>query len=306
MKFTAKKNDLIYASIICLCLLPIIPPALALVLGFLISLAGIKSSKFTSQTSFLLQSSIVLMGFGMSLSEVIKASQKGFIITAISVTSVMTLGYLLGKLLKVDSKITTLISAGTAICGGSAIAAMAPVIKSKDFQTSFSLVVIFTLNAIALILFPILGHHFGMSQEVFGNWAAIAIHDTSSVVGAGATYGDEALKIATTVKLIRALWIIPLTIVVSMLQKDKSDGKIKYPWFIGLFVIAILIANFIPEWSATYAHFTWLGKRGMVVALFLIGTKVTISEAKKAGPRSFALGVSLWIIISIGSFLLLR
>ena len=306
MTLNQKQINLIYGSVLFLCFLPFVSPAIALAIGIILSLSGIKHASISKYTSFSLQASIVLMGFGMNLAQVISASKTGFIDTAISVVFVMVSGYLLARLLKVDSKIGTLISAGTAICGGSAIAAVAPVLNAKNFQISFSLVVIFILNAIALVIFPMLGHYFNMSQETFGTWAAIAIHDTSSVVGAGATYGPRALEVATTIKLIRALWIIPLSLFIAFTQKDKSAGKVKIPWFIGLFIISIIIAWIFPQGAATYAHFNWLGKRGMVVALFLIGSNISFSDVKKAGVRSFVLGISLWILIGVSSFLMLR
>lgn len=285
--------------------MPFISPSIALALGILLSIFGVKDADFSKYTSLSLQASIVLMGFGMNLAQVVSTSKTGFIDTAISVVVVMTSGILLGKFLKVDSKITLLISAGTAICGGSAIAAIAPVANAKYSQISFALVVVFILNAIALIIFPIIGHYFNLSQETFGYWAAIAIHDTSSVVGAGATYGVKALEVATTVKLIRALWIIPLSIVVALLQKDKSVGKVKFPWFIGLFVVSILISYLLPALDTTYMHLNWLGKRGMIVALFLIGSNISIAEAKEAGLKSFMLGIILWFLIGLGSFIML-
>ncbi len=306
MTLNQKQINLIYGSVLFLCFLPFLSPAIALAIGIILSLSGIKHASISKYTSFSLQASIVLMGFGMNLAQVISASKTGFIDTAISVVFVMVSGYILSRLLKVDSKIGTLISAGTAICGGSAIAAVAPVLNAKNFQISFSLVVIFILNAIALVIFPMLGHYFNMSQETFGTWAAIAIHDTSSVVGAGATYGPRALEVATTIKLIRALWIIPLSLFIAFTQKDKSAGKVKIPWFIGLFIISIIIAWLFPQGAATYAHFNWLGKRGMVVALFLIGSNISFSDVKKAGVRSFVLGISLWILIGVSSFLMLR
>jgi len=214
-------------------------------------------------------------------------------------------GLLLGKLFKAEKNIALLISTGTAICGGSAIAAVAPILKSENYQNSFALIVVFVLNAIALLVFPLVGHELGLSQEVFGNWAAIAIHDTSSVVGAGAIYGEKALQVATTVKLIRALWIIPLSIVVAMLNKDGKKHKIKFPWFILLFVLAILFANLFPEFQASYAHFSWLGKRGMVVALFLIGSNITVKQIRQSGAKSFALGITLWAITALGSLFIL-
>lgn len=305
MTLNENQIRIVYSSLLFLCFMPFISPAIALALGILLSFLGIKQTDFSKYTSFSLQASIVLMGFGMNLAQVISTSKTGFIDTAISVFVVMTCGLLLGKFLNVDSKISLLISAGTAICGGSAIAAIAPVTQAKNSQISFALVVVFILNAVALIIFPLIGHYFNLSQETFGYWAAIAIHDTSSVVGAGATYGVKALEIATTVKLIRALWIIPLSIVVAVLQKDKSVGKLKFPWFIGLFVISILISYLLPAWDTTYTHLNWLGRRGMVVALFLIGSNISIAEAKQAGLRSFILGIVLWLLIGIGSFLML-
>jgi len=197
-----KKINLIYCVVIFLTFMPFLSPSIALFIGLLFSFLGLKHENISKYTSLALQSSIVLMGFGMNLTQVISASQTGFTITLISVIFVLISGILIGKLLKVDSKISLLIASGTAICGGSAIAAVAPVINAKNYQISFSLVVIFVLNAIALVLFPILGHYFNLSQEAFGYWAAIAIHDTSSVVDAGATYGVKALNIATTVKLV--------------------------------------------------------------------------------------------------------
>ena len=187
--------------------------------------------------------------------------------------------------------------------GGVQLQPWAPIINAKNHQISFSLIVVFVLNAIALIIFPVIGDWFNMSQETFGYWAAIAIHDTSSVVGAGATYGPEALATATTVKLIRALWIIPLSLTIALFQKDKSGGKVKNPWFIGLFVISIVVAYLIPQWHETFNHLNWLGKKGMVIALFLIGSNITIAEAKKAGVKSFVLGVTLWLLIGIASFI---
>ena len=291
----------IYGVAILICFLPFVSPAIALAFGLVLSLTGVKVD-LAEYTSFILKASIVLLGFGMNLTQVISASKTGFIDTAITVSFVMICGLLLGKLLKVDSKIALLISSGTAICGGSAIAAIAPVINAKSYQISFSLVIVFILNAIGLVLFPILGHAFGLSQETFGYWAAIAIHDTSSVVGAGATYGEKALEIATTVKLIRALWIIPLALIIAIAQKPMTKGKVKIPWFIGLFVAAIIIAYLLPDLENVFTKIHWLGKRGMVIALFMIGSSISISAAKKAGGKSFVLGILLWLIIGTVSF----
>jgi len=305
MKLNQRHTSTLYGIILFLCFLPFISPAIALALGIMLSFLGLKYENAAKYTAFSLQASIVLMGFGMNLTQVINTSKVGFVDTAISVVFVMTCGLLLGKFLKIDSKISLLISAGTAICGGSAIAAVAPVIRAKNAQISFALVVVFILNAIALLIFPGIGHYFHLSQETFGYWAAIAIHDTSSVVGAGATYGAKALEIATTVKLIRALWIIPLSLVVAFSQKDQTAGKIKFPWFIGLFIMSILLAYWLPGFAKTFSHLHWLGQRGMVVALFLIGANISFSEAKKAGYKSFVLGILLWLLIGLGSFIML-
>ncbi len=305
MKLNQRHTSTLYGIILFLCFLPFISPAIALALGIMLSFLGLKYENAAKYTAFSLQASIVLMGFGMNLTQVINTSKVGFVDTAISVVFVMTCGLLLGKFLKIDSKISLLISAGTAICGGSAIAAVAPVIRAKNAQISFALVVVFILNAIALLIFPGIGHYFHLSQETFGYWAAIAIHDTCSVVGAGATYGAKALEIATTVKLIRALWIIPLSLVVAFLQKDKTAGKIKFPWFIGLFIMSIFLAYWLPGFAKTFSHLHWLGQRGMVVALFLIGANISFSEAKKAGYKSFVLGILLWLLIGLGSFIML-
>ncbi len=305
MDLNQKQISIIYGVVILLCFLPFISPVIALFIGLFLSVLGLKYNKITKYTSFSLQASIVLMGFGMNLTQVVSASKTGFVDTAISVILVMGVGLLLTKLLRVDSKTGTLISAGTAICGGSAIAAVSSVLNPKSSQISFSLVVIFILNAIALVIFPIIGHYFNLSQETFGTWAAIAIHDTSSVVGAGAIYGPKALEIATTVKLIRALWIIPLSIVIALAQKDKSNGKIKIPWFIGLFIISIVIAYLFPSGQNMFTDLSWLGKKGMVIALFLIGSSISLKEAKNAGFKSFVLGVLLWLFIGVSSFIAL-
>ena len=297
--------NLLYILIISFCFLPFVSPAIALFIGLLLSLIGIKHKNIHKYTSKILQLSIVLLGFGMNLNDVLAASKSGFFETVVSVTCVMLCGILLGRLLKVEKNISLLIATGTAICGGSAIAAVAPILNSKNYQSSFALIVVFVLNAVALFLFPVIGHRLGLSQETFGNWAAIAIHDTSSVVGAGASYGEKALQVATTVKLIRALWIIPLSLVIAFLNKNGEKKPIKFPWFILFFVLAIVFANMFPGFQTSYAHFAWLGKRGMVVALFLIGSNISINQIKQSGAKSFALGFALWGLISVGSLFLL-
>lgn len=294
----------LYYIVAILCLFPFVSAPMALFCGILFSLLKIeKPFQFKKYSSPILQYSVVLMGFGMNLQQVIEVSSKGIILTACSVLLVFLLGVFLGKILKVERNTTFLISSGTAICGGSAIAAVSPIVGAKDSQISFSLTVVFVLNAIALFIFPFIGHYFNMSQESFGYWAAIAIHDTSSVVGAGAEYGKEALQVATTVKLARTLWIIPLSFLVLLLNRknNQGKGKIKIPWFILYFVIAILIAGFIPVLQPAYSVLSYIGKRGMVLALFMIGSGFNFADLKTVGVRPFLLGVFLWIIISVST-----
>ncbi len=295
-----KTAKTVFYLIIALCFSPIISAPVALLLGFIVSFLKIKPAGFdtSKMTKYLLQSSIVLMGFGMNLSQVLKTSETGFGITVVTVTSTLLAGLLLGYFLKVDRKTTLLISSGTAICGGSAIAAVSPVINAKSYQMSFALAVVFVLNGVALFLFPYIGHHLHLSQKAFGYWAAIAIHDTSSVVGAGSAFGPKALQVATTVKLTRALWIIPLSLFLAFINKKGKNKKINIPWFIGLFVIALVFSHFATSWTNTFQHLSWLGKKGLFVALFLIGTSLSVSEIKKAGFKSFLMGFLLWILIS--------
>lgn len=298
-----RKLSVLYYIIPFLCLMPFFTAPIALASGILLTIFKIqKPYEIKKYTSKILQWSIVLMGFGMSLEKVIETSQTGVLLTAASVILTFFFGLGLGYLYKVERNTTMLIASGTAICGGSAIAAVSPIIDAKNNQITFALTVIFVLNAVALFIFPVIGQALNMSQENFGYWSAIAIHDTSSVVGAGAAYGKEALEVATTVKLTRTLWIIPLSFIVLFLnRKENKTNKIKIPWFILYFVIAIVIAYFLPQYQETYNHINWLGKKGMVLALFLIGTSFSIEDLKTAGPKSFLLGISLWIIISIGT-----
>ena len=298
-----KKLSILYYVIPFFCLMPFFTAPIALASGILLTIFKIqKPYEIKKYTSKILQWSIVLMGFGMSLEKVIETSQTGVLLTAASVILTFFFGLGLGYLYKVERNTTMLIASGTAICGGSAIAAVSPIIDAKNNQITFALTVIFVLNAVALFIFPVIGQALNMSQENFGYWSAIAIHDTSSVVGAGAAYGKEALEVATTVKLTRTLWIIPLSFIVLFLnRKENKSNKIKIPWFILYFVMAIVIAYFHPQYQETYNHINWLGKKGMVLALFLIGTSFSIEDLKTAGPKSFLLGISLWIIISLGT-----
>ena len=302
-----KKLSFLYLLLPLLCMCSFVTAPMALFCGIVLAFLKIERPfEFKKYSSPLLQYSVVLMGFGMSLQQVIEVSSKGIVLTACSVLLVFLFGMLLGRLLKVDRNTAMLISSGTAICGGSAIAAVSPIIKAKDNQISFALTVVFVLNALALFIFPPIGRALNMGEVDFGYWSAIAIHDTSSVVGAGAAYGPDALQTAVTVKLARTLWIIPLSFLVLFINRkhDANKGKIKIPWFILYFVVAILIAFLLPQFSELYTNLAFLGRRGMVVALFMIGCGFSFEDLKKAGWRSFVLGVLLWIVIAVSSFLL--
>jgi len=289
-----------------LCLSSLVTSPLALVGGFVfVYLFGHPFSELNSKAvKILLQVAVVGLGFGMNINETLRVGQDGLLLTIFTIVLTLSLGYLLGKRLGMDKKTSHLLSSGTAICGGSAIAAVAPVIDATEKDMSISLGVVFLLNSIALIVFPLLGHLLELSQYQFGVWSAIAIHDTSSVVGAAYTYGDEALKVATTVKLARALWIIPLCFVSLYLFKGK-ENKIKIPWFIFLFIVAILLNSYLPIPSVITGGITSISKSMLVLTLFLIGAGLSIDKIKSAGWRPMILGTSLWIAISIISLLII-
>ena len=304
----AKYNKPLFILLFILCLMPFISPAIALFLGLTLGMtAGQPFPKFSKKTSkYLLQFSVVGLGFGMNLHESLKTGKEGMLFTIVSVAAVLVLGIYLGKRLMMDRKTAYLISAGTAICGGSAIAAVGPVVKANDNEMSMALGTIFILNAIALFIFPPIGHLLNMTQEQFGMWAAIAIHDTSSVVGAGAAYGEKALEIATMVKLTRALWIIPITIVTMFLFKQKG-GKIAIPWFIFFFILAMVANTFLTIPETVTGSLVWLAKKGSTVTLFLIGAGLSRKVIKQVGVRPMVQGVVLWVfigLISLGVILL--
>lgn len=247
--------------------------------------------------TYLLQFSVIGLGFGMNATAAISAGKEGFILTIFSIFSTLILGAFLGKWLKTDKKTSHLISCGTAICGGSAIAAISPVIKSNENQTSIALGVIFILNSIALFVFPFIGHQLDLSQKEFGLWCAIAIHDTSSVVGAANKYGAEALQIATTVKLARALWIIPISLLTAVIFKNESQ-KIKIPYFIGLFILAMLFNSYVPQTAIVSPYIVNIAKIGLTITLFLIGATLNINTLKAVGVKPLLQGVFLWIFIA--------
>lgn len=271
-------------------------PPIALLLGILfVNIFG-KVLETDSFVKKLLQYSIVGLGFGINLKTAIEAGSQGFLFTVSTIILVMVLGLVLAKILKIDKTIAQLISAGTAICGGSAIAAVSPILKANSKQTSVALGIVFVLNAVALFIFPEIGHFFNLSQNQFGIWSAIAIHDTSSVVGASSKYGKEALQIATTVKLARALWIIPLAFIISIFT--KSEGKIKIPYFIGYFVLAILAGTYLPFLKNFNHYISEFSRDLLKVALFLIGAGLSFKNLKNIGLKPLLLGIILWLLVS--------
>lgn len=293
-------QQIIFGAVILLCLFSIISPPIALLLGVLVvNIFGNPFLAFNHKAiTFLLQFSVVGLGFGMNAASAVSAGKEGFLLTVFSIFSTLVFGTLLGKWFKTDKKTSHLISCGTAICGGSAIAAISPVIKSNENQTSIALGVIFILNSIALFAFPFIGHQLDLSQKEFGLWCAIAIHDTSSVVGAANKYGAEALQIATTVKLARALWIIPISIFTAILFKNKNS-KIKIPYFIGLFVLAMLFNTYVAATAIIAPNIVNIAKIGLTITLFLIGATLNVNALKSVGVKPLLHGVFLWIFIAV-------
>lgn len=287
-----------------LCLTPWMPSFAALLIGIALAVSlGNPYSRVTGKyTSLLLQWSVIGLGFGMNLLVVASVGLHGIGYTVVGISTTLFLGYLLARAFKVERDTGVLISVGTAICGGSAIAAVAPTLRAKPNSISVALGTVFTLNAIALVIFPPLGHMLGLSQSQFGLWSALAIHDTSSVVGASLQYGAEALQIGTTVKLARALWIVPLTIASSSLfAKGGEKGKAKRPWFILGFVLAAALVTWIPQAQVAGHWIEAVAKRTLVLTLFLIGANLTLATLKAVGIKPLLLGVSLWILVGVGT-----
>jgi uncharacterized integral membrane protein (TIGR00698 family) len=283
-----------------------ISPPIALCGGIIFGLAFAHPFAADSRAlaRFLLQASVVALGFGMNLHEVLKAGRSGFLYTAIGISFALLTGTLIGKLLAVRGTTSYLISTGTAICGGSAIAAVGPILRADDEEMAVSLGTVFILNSIALLIFPAIGTALNLSQSQFGLWAALAIHDTSSVVGAASRYGNEALVIATTVKLARALWIVPLALATAAVKHSRS--KIQIPWFIFLFCAATVINTYGPQEPRLSQMFFQLGRLGLTVTLFLIGTGISRATLQEVGWRPLAQGVLLWILVGVTSLYFIR
>lgn len=298
----------VFIALILFCLSPYGSPPVALALGLLLAFTiGNPFPELAGKpTKYLLQMSVVLLGFGMNLDAVYKAGKDGILFTIATIFGTLILGYFAGRLLNVREKTSALISSGTAICGGSAIAAVGPAINAEHEEMSVSLGTVFVLNSVALFLFPLVGHALGLTQGQFGIWSAIAIHDTSSVVGASQAYGEQALAIATTVKLARALWIAPIALMFAFIYRKKdspSKAKIAVPWFIFLFVGAAAIRTYAPSFvlPSMFDSLVNLAKAGMTVTLFLIGSSLSPRTLKAVGTRPLIQGVLLWVVISLVS-----
>ena len=287
-------------------LLPIVPAGLALVAG--IALALVLGNPYQALakrwTHRLLALSVVGLGAGMDLRAVAKAGLQGLGYTIVSISASLALGLFLARWFRVSRDAGLLVTVGTAICGGSAIAAVAPVIQAEEQDTSVALATVFLLNAVALLLFPVIGHLAGLGQHQFGLWAALAIHDTSSVVGAGQAYGPQALLVATTVKLARALWIVPVAFAVGLLwhrgakEIRAAERKAKKPWFILGFLLAAALATYVPALHASGHAVSLAAQRSLVLTLFLIGANLTRDALRKVGPRPFLMGVALWVLVA--------
>lgn len=302
LNISSKISKIIFILGATLCLTPFVSPAIALLMGLIVA-------QFTGHpylhlnhkaTNLLLQASVVGLGFGMNIHTAMQAGKEGVLFTVASISGTLIFGYLMGKWLSIEKKTSYLISAGTAICGGSAIAAISPVIKAEEKQISVALGCVFILNSVALIIFPVIGHHFNLSQTQFGLWCAIAIHDTSSVVGASSKYGAHALEVATTVKLARALWIIPVAFMSTFIFKNESK-KITIPYFIGLFILAMLAFTYVPVVSKLSPYIIGIAKAGLTLTLFLIGAGLSRKVLSSVGFKPLLQGVALWVAISVAA-----
>ncbi len=298
----------VFIILIVFCLSPYGSAPLALAFGLI--LAFTIGSPFPSLSGkpakYLLQISVVLLGFGMDLKALYEAGKDGILFTVATIFGTLALGYFVGKALKVRDKTSTLIASGTAICGGSAIAAVAPAIKAESDEISVSLGTVFVLNSVALFIFPFIGHALNLTQNQFGVWAAVAIHDTSSVVGAAGIYGTESLAVATAVKLARALWIAPVALLFAFIYRSRSNearAKIAIPWFIFLFLLAVIVRSYAVSlvFPSVFDALVNLAKAGMIVTLFLIGAGLSRETLKQVGPKPLIQGVVLWVVISVVS-----
>jgi uncharacterized integral membrane protein (TIGR00698 family) len=287
----------------------LVSPPIALLAGLAYGLTVVHPYQAESKqlAKFLLQASVVLLGFGMNLDQVMRAGRAGFLYTAIGISLTLTLGWMSGRWIKISQRQSFLISAGTAICGGSAIAALGPVMSASDEEMAVALGTVFVLNSIALLAFPLIGNLLHLTETQFGLWAALAIHDTSSVVGASAKYGPLALAVGTTVKLARALWIVPLSLVTAAVSRrrngsiSRSEAPIQWPWFILFFSVAAVFNTYVYLFSGLYPALNRLGKVGLIATLFLIGSGINRRTLRQVGPCPLIQGVVLWVVVALTS-----
>ncbi len=280
------------------------PVALAMGLVFGLALPHPYGNQAKKSSKFLLQASVVGLGFGMNLHQVLRAGRSGFVYTMLGISFALIVGMGLGSLLSVQRVPAFLISTGTAICGGSAIAAVGPITHATDEEMAIALGTVFVLNSVALLTFPSIGAALKLTQSQFGLWAALAIHDTSSVVGAAAKYGTEALAVATTVKLARALWIVPVSIGTALVRGAKA--KIQWPWFIAFFCLAAVCNTYLPAGAHAYTLAVKVAKVGLTATLFLIGSGISVGTVKRVGHRPLLQGIILWLLVLVGSLWLIR
>ncbi|WP_045463658.1 YeiH family protein [Vibrio hyugaensis] len=289
------------------CLTPFVSSPIALVIGFLLASFSLvpKELPIASFTKKLLSYSIIGLGFGIHFDQALAVTSDGIGLIIATILGTLVIGMMIAKAIKLERTTAYLIASGTAICGGSAIAAVAPAIKAKDEQIGLALATVFVLNSLALFIFPVIGHALGLDQHIFGTWAAIAIHDTSSVVGAASAYGEEALTTATTLKLARALWIIPVALISAIIfsRGNGKEGKSKLviPYFIFWYCAAIAFSDFFPQFEAIYQGVFAVAKQALVVCLFLIGCSISVSKLRAAGAKPLLFGVTLWVLISTTS-----
>jgi len=288
------------------CALPWITAPVALFAGlvFAVFVGNTDAKRAAKVQKYLLQAAVVGLGFGIQFSAVVKAGSTGVVTTAVTLAATVVLGLLLARIFAVERTTGQLISTGTAICGGSAIAAMGPVLGAEARVMSVALGCVFVLNAVALFLFPWVGHLVGMTPEQFGYWCAIAIHDTSSVVGAAAKYSAASLAIAVPVKLARALWILPMVAIVAWREKQRG-AKAVVPWFVLLFIVASAVASAFPAGMPVYQFWVSAAKAGLAVTLFLIGASLSRDNLRSVGWRPFAMGIALWVVVSVVSLVLI-
>jgi uncharacterized integral membrane protein (TIGR00698 family) len=303
MAFAAK---IIFILALILCLSGWISPPVALSLGIIFGLSVRHPYPHFSRNAarILLQVSVVALGFGMNPHEVVRAGRSGFVYTALGISFSLIIGLALGKFLRIGGNASYLITAGTAICGGSAIAAIGPILHADDEEMAVSLGTVFILNSVALLTFPPIGNILHLTQSQFGLWAALAIHDTSSVVGAAAKYGARALVVGTTVKLARALWIVPLALATAAVKHSKT--RVQLPWFILFFCLAAVVNTYVPAFGNFDRWAFNAGRLGLTATLFLIGTGISVATLKSVGWRPLLQGVLLWIMVAAVTLYLIR